>query len=71
MTSRVLDIVQCFFSKPITYDDNFIELGGTSVIATLISDKIEETFGITVSPIHIIQYDTLNDFESYLSSLLK
>jgi sugar O-acyltransferase (sialic acid O-acetyltransferase NeuD family) len=49
-------------------DQNFFDLGGTSLLAMRLLQRVHETLGISMSPVDIFQYPTLAALTSHLGA---
>jgi phthiocerol/phenolphthiocerol synthesis type-I polyketide synthase E len=51
-------------------DDNFFDLGGTSVLAARVVALVHETLGANISIVEAFQHPNIRDFSSYLQRVL-
>jgi acyl carrier protein len=51
-------------------DDNFYELGGDSILATQVVNRINSENNLKLSLIEIFNYETIKDLAGYVESLL-
>jgi len=58
-------------SRPITQDDNFFALGGSSLLAVKLASKIDQVFEVKIDIRNIFRYQSVKELANHISTLPK
>lgn len=56
--------MECLLERPVTGDDNFLDVGGHSMIAISLNEKIRHQFGLTLSMERLYNTTLTETFQS-------